>query len=51
MQKKILVILVALSLLYALNVGCEKEGPAEKAGKEVDRALDSAKDNYKKMTK
>ena len=51
MRNKILVILMALSLLVVLNAGCEKEGTAEKTGKEVDRALDAAKDKYKEMTK
>ena len=31
-------------------IGCEKEGPAEKAGKKVDEALDSAKKAFKKLT-
>jgi hypothetical protein len=51
MRNRILVIIMALSMIAAFNTGCEKEGTAEKAGKEVDRALDSAKDKYKEMTK
>ena len=37
--------------IVAMHVGCEKEGTAEKAGKEVDKAYDSAKDKFKEMTK
>lgn len=35
---RIFVIVVALAAL----VGCEREGPAEKAGRQVDRAADKA---------
>jgi hypothetical protein len=31
-------------------MGCEKEGPAEKAGKEIDKAFDSAKKELDKAT-
>ena len=41
--KKIFVIGLAISCLLVSVVACEKEGPAEKAGKEVDRAFDNAK--------
>lgn len=51
MQKKILVVLMALALLIVLQAGCEKEGTAEKAGKEVDKAYDAAKDKFKEVTK
>jgi len=32
-------------------VGCKKEGAAEKAGKKVDQAIDSAKKEVEKATK
>lgn len=50
MWKKLMVLMV-LGLFVAMHVGCEKEGTAEKAGKEVDKAYDSAKDKFKEMTK
>ncbi len=44
--------------LFCINVpgflncsACEKEGTAEKAGKDIDRALDSAKKKYDEATK
>jgi len=33
-----------------VTIGCEKEGPAEKAGKKMDEAFDSAKKSFKKLT-
>lgn len=33
---------LALSVLAFTLSGCEKEGPAEKAGKEIDKAVSSA---------
>ena len=42
---KILVFISAiLSLVVFTTIGCEKEGPMEKAGKKVDEAVDSAKE-------
>ena len=41
--KKFLVIAFAISCLLISAVACEKEGTGEKAGKEIDKALDSAK--------
>ena len=49
--KKILVIGLAISCLLLATVACEKEGTAEKAGKEIDRALDSAKKKLDETTK
>jgi hypothetical protein len=48
--KSIVVSMVMAALVAFAAVGCEKEGPAEKAGKKVDEALDSAKESFKKMT-
>lgn len=37
--------LIGLALLMsALLTGCEEEGPAEKAGKKIDRTLDKLSD-------
>jgi len=49
--KKLLVIGLAISCLLLSTVACEKEGTAEKAGKEIDRALDSAKKKLDETTK
>ena len=32
------------SMLTLILLGCQKEGPAEKAGKEIDKAMSSAGD-------
>lgn len=50
MQKKIL-LLVALAFFAIQLGGCEKEGTAEKAGKEVDKAFSTAKDKINDATK
>lgn len=50
MWRKILV-LIALALFIALQTGCEKEGTAEKAGKEVDKAFSTAKEKINEATK
>ena len=49
--KKLLVIGLAIGGLLISAVACEKEGTAEKAGKEIDRALDSAKQKLNETTK
>ena len=50
-MKKVLVIGLAISCLLISAVACEREGTAEKAGKEVDRAFDSAKQKLDEATK
>ena len=50
-SKKILVIGIAISCLLLFVVACEKEGTGEKAGKEIDRALDNAKQKLNEVTK
>ncbi|MGP1614897.1 MAG: hypothetical protein ACTS5Y_07585 [Pollutimonas bauzanensis] len=35
---------VAMGMLVLALAGCQKEGPAEKAGKEVDKTMSSAGD-------
>ena len=42
-MKKLLALSFVIICLLVSAVACEKEGPAEKAGKEGDRAFDSAK--------
>lgn len=49
--KNLLMIGLALSCLLISSVACEKEGTAEKAGKEVDKAFDSAKQKLNETTK
>ena len=48
---RIFLVGLAVCMLLTAGLGCEKEGTAEKAGKEIDRALDSAKDKFKEATK
>lgn len=50
-MKKIFLICLAISFLMVSAVACEKEGTAEKAGKSVDRAFDSAKEKLNEATK
>jgi len=42
--KIILLLGVLCSFVAVTTIGCEKEGPMEKAGKSVDEAVDSAKE-------
>lgn len=39
---KPLSMIIIMSAFIAMLVGCQKEGPAEKAGKSVDDAVDKA---------
>jgi len=48
--KKILMTAVAL-LLLAGFYGCKKEGPLERAGKKVDKAVDDIKNKFDGATK
>ena len=48
---KMAVLCVFFSCLMLTIVACEKEGTAEKAGKSVDRAFDSAKQKLDEVTK
>ena len=47
----VVVICFALTFLVFSTAACEKESTAEKAGKEIDRALDNAKKKYNETTK
>jgi hypothetical protein len=44
-------LLFSLLVLALATVACEKEGGAEKAGKQIDKALDTAKDKIHDATK
>lgn len=46
--KRVVIAMMIVSLALPL-AACEKEGPAEKAGKEIDQAVDSAKDKAKEL--
>jgi hypothetical protein len=48
--KMVLIGCILCSLLGFTAIGCEKEGPGEKAGKKVDKAIDSAKKAFKDLT-
>jgi hypothetical protein len=48
--KMVLIGCILCSVLGFTTIGCEKEGPAEKVGKKVDKAIDSAKKTFKEMT-
>jgi len=46
-QQRMIRVLVSALLVMGgalMGVGCEREGPVEKAGKQVDQAIDGAKD-------
>lgn len=47
--KRWIVIIVAITFMLGAT-GCGNDGPAEKAGKKVDEAADSAKKTFKKLT-
>ena len=42
MKRSATVSALVMSALLAMLAGCEKQGPAEHAGKEVDKAVDKA---------
>ena len=44
-------ILFILVMLAFVQIGCKKEGPVEKTGKEIDKAFDTAKDKINDATK
>ena len=49
--RKVFVIGLAITLMIFTTAACEKEGSAEKAGKEIDKAMDSAKKKLDEATK
>jgi hypothetical protein len=45
MSRMVRLLMAALAFMAAANLtACKKEGPAEKAGKEIDKAVDKAGD-------
>jgi outer membrane lipoprotein-sorting protein len=44
-------VLCAIACLAFGIAGCGEKGTAEKAGKEVDKAVDSAKEKFEEVTK
>ena len=44
-------ILFAIAFIAFGITGCKEKGTAEKAGKEVDKAIDSAKEKLEEATK
>jgi hypothetical protein len=50
LMKKMTVVVSVVAFCAFGFMGCEKEGPAEKAGKEIDKAFDSAKKEIDKAT-
>lgn len=49
--KSKIVLLFSIVVLALSTMACEKEGGAEKAGKEIDKAYNSAKDKVNEATK
>ena len=49
--RKMLCISLAIIFMVFATAACEKEGTAEKAGKEIDRAMESAKKKLDETTK
>ena len=49
LSTKILVLCISSFLAFAF-IGCNNEGPAEKAGKNLDQAVDSAKEKVEEVT-
>ena len=45
--KRLAAALAAAAMLVTV-AGCQKEGPVERAGKEIDKAVDKTKDALKK---
>ena len=49
--QKVIAVILSVSFLMATAVACQKEGTAEKAGKEIDKAFDNAKQKLNEVTK
>jgi hypothetical protein len=48
---KKLFMIVVIVLLVAGIYGCKKEGPAERAGKDIDKAMEDTKEKLDDVTK
>jgi hypothetical protein len=49
--RKVIIISLAITFMIFTTAACEKEGSAEKAGKEIDKAMENAKKKYDEATK
>jgi hypothetical protein len=49
--QKVFLIGLAITFMIFATAACEKEGSAEKAGKEIDRAMENAKKKLDDATK
>ncbi|WP_397474164.1 hypothetical protein [Pusillimonas sp.] len=49
LNKKSLISLATMAVLALSLAGCEREGPAEKAGKEIDKAVSQAGQEMEKV--
>ena len=50
-KNKIVTLLLSVVMLLAVGLaGCESEGPAEKAGKKIDEAMESIKKTAQEAT-
>jgi len=49
LSTKIVILCISTFLAFAF-IGCEKEGPAEKAGKQLDQAIESGKEKAEEVT-
>ncbi|MCB2227033.1 MAG: antitoxin [Desulfarculaceae bacterium] len=49
-MKKIIAISMAVLLCGFLALGCESEGPAEKAGKQIDKAVEKTGEKVEEAT-
>ena len=47
--RKILILCISSFFIFTF-IGCENEGPAENAGKQIDQAVDSAKESVEEAT-
>jgi hypothetical protein len=49
--KTMAILLFSLAIFALSTVGCEKEGGAEKAGKKIDKAVETVKDKIDEARK
>ena len=49
-MRKAMVVCCVVAFLAVSFTACEKEGPAEKAGKKIDQAFDAAKEKVHEAT-
>ena len=49
--RKVFIIGLVVTFMFFSTAACEKEGGAEKAGKEIDKAMESVKKKLDETTK